>query len=338
VELDPQAREKLVKAALGLTLKEAENVLARALVTRGALDAEAVKVILSEKKQLIRKSGILEYFEHEEGLENLGGMEILKDWLMKRSTAFSEKAHQFGLPSPRGILLLGVQGCGKSLAAKTVSALWRQPLLRLDMGSIFSGLVGSSEENIRRAIKTAESIAPAVLWVDEIEKAFSGTQSSGASDGGTTSRVFATFLTWLQEKSKPVFVIATANNITQLPAELLRKGRLDEIFFVDLPDAQEREQIFRIHIAKKGRDPVLYDIPSLSAASEGFSGSEIEQAVISALYDAYDANRELAFQDLQQALLVTVPLSRTMSEPIEAMRLWAGPRARRASRGVEPCP
>jgi SpoVK/Ycf46/Vps4 family AAA+-type ATPase len=206
------------------------------------------------------------------------------------------------------------------------------------MGSIFSGLVGSSEENIRRAIKTAESIAPAVLWVDEIEKAFSGTQSSGASDGGTTSRVFATFLTWLQEKSKPVFVIATANNITQLPAELLRKGRLDEIFFVDLPDAQEREQIFRIHIAKKGRDPVLYDIPSLSAASEGFSGSEIEQAVISALYDAYDANRELAFQDLQQALLVTVPLSRTMSEPIEAMRLWAGPRARRASRGVEPCP
>lgn len=335
VELDGPGREKLVKAALGLTLKEAENVLARTLVTRGKLDNEAVKVILTEKKQLIRKSGILEYFEHEEGLENLGGLEVLKDWLKKRSSAFSESARKFGLPSPRGVLLLGVQGCGKSLTAKTVAALWRQPLLRLDMGSIFSSLVGSSEENLRRAIKTAESIAPAILWVDEIEKAFSGTQSSNTSDAGTTSRVFATFLTWLQEKSKPVFVIATANNITQLPAELLRKGRLDEIFFVDLPTARERAEIFRIHIAKKGRNPALYETNSLVGASEGFSGSEIEQAVISALYDAYDAGRELAPNDLLRALRETVPLSRTMNEPIEAMRRWAGQRARRASKGAE---
>ena len=255
VDLDKDSREKLIKAALGLTLKEAENVIARTLVTRGALDAEAVKVILTEKKQLIRKSGILEYYDHEEGLENLGGLEELKDWLLKRNTAFTEKAREFGLPSPRGVLLLGVQGCGKSLTAKTVAALWRQPLLRLDMGSIFAGLVGSSEENMRKAIKTAESIAPAILWVDEIEKAFSGTQSSGQSDAGTTSRVFGTFLTWLQEKKKPVFVIATANNISQLPPELLRKGRLDEIFFVDLPSAAERTEIFKIRYRQEGSQP-----------------------------------------------------------------------------------
>ena len=321
-----------------MTLKEAENVIARTLVTRGKLDEEAVKVILSEKKQLIRKSGILEYYDHEEGLENLGGLEVLKDWLKKRNTAFSEKAREFGLPSPRGVLLLGVQGCGKSLTAKTVAALWRQPLLRLDMGSIFSSLVGSSEENLRRAIRTAESIAPAILWVDEIEKAFSGTQSSSQSDAGTTSRVFGTFLTWLQEKKKPVFVIATANSITQLPPELLRKGRLDEIFFVDLPSAEERGEIFKIHIGKKGRNPARYETDALVDASEGFSGSEIEQAVVSALYDAYDELRDLEPRDLLRALRETVPLSRTMSEQIETMRKWAGVRARRASKGEVPCP
>jgi ATP-dependent 26S proteasome regulatory subunit len=331
VEMDGSIREAVIKAALGLTFKEAENVLARTLVTRGKLDAGAVEVVLTEKKQLIRKSGILEYYDHSEGIEGVGGMENLKDWLSKRSASFSERARQFGLPSPRGVLLLGVQGCGKSLCAKSISAMWRQPLLRLDMGAIFSSLVGSSEENLRRAIRTAESIAPAVLWVDEIEKAFSGTQSSNQSDAGTTSRVFGTFLTWLQEKKKPVFVVATANNISQLPPELLRKGRLDEIFFVDLPSATERAQIFRIHLSKKGRDVQAFDLLPLVQVSEGFSGSEIEQAVISALHDAFFEERELEQRDLVKALSETVPLSRTMSEPIAAMRQWAGERARPAA-------
>jgi SpoVK/Ycf46/Vps4 family AAA+-type ATPase len=331
VEMDASVKEAVVKAALGLTFKEAENVLARTLITRGKLDAGAVEVVLTEKKQLIRKSGILEYYDHAEGLESVGGMENLKNWLLKRTTSFSEKARQFGLPSPRGVLLLGVQGCGKSLCAKSIAAMWRQPLLRLDMGSIFSSLVGSSEENLRRAIRTAESIAPAVLWVDEIEKAFSGTQSSSQSDAGTTSRVFGTFLTWLQEKKKPVFVVATANNITQLPPELLRKGRLDEIFFVDLPRPTERAAIFRIHLAKKGRNPEAYDLTPLVQMSEGFSGSEIEQAVVSALHDAFFEDRELEKRDLLKALEETVPLSRTMSEPIEAMRQWAVERARPAA-------
>src|SRR5215212_4149510 len=248
IESDPTFMERVVEGALGLTLIEAENVFAKSAVRTHTFDLET---ILEEKKQIIRKSGLLEYYEHREEFSDVGGMEILKDWLVKRRNAFSSRARDFGLPLPKGILLIGVPGTGKSLTAKAVGALWQMPLLRLDVGKIFAGLVGSSEENIRSVIKTAEAIAPAILWIDELEKGFSGTGSSGQTDGGTTSRVFASFITWLQEKTSPVFVIATANNVMQLPPELLRKGRFDEIFFCDLPDREDRRAIFDIHLRKK---------------------------------------------------------------------------------------
>jgi SpoVK/Ycf46/Vps4 family AAA+-type ATPase len=251
--------------------------------------------------------------------------------LNKRAVAFTDEARAFGLPAPKGILLLGVQGCGKSLCAKAVSRLWQLPLLRFDMGRMFGSLVGSSEENVRRAIAVAESVAPAVLWVDEIDKAFVGSQSSGVTDGGTTARVFGTFLTWLSEKSAPVFVVATANDVQQLPPELLRKGRLDEIFYVDLPSEEEREEIFRIHLSKRGRDAANFDLPALVGASKDFSGAEIEEAIISALYDAFYAKQELATAHVLEALGQTVPLAKTMSERISAQRGWANGRARNAS-------
>src|SRR6476659_3204775 len=273
IESDPTHMERVVEAALGLTLVEAENVFAKSAVRTHTFDLET---ILEEKKQIIRKSGLLEYYEHREEFSDVGGMETLKDWLVKRRNAFSSRARDFGLPLPKGILLIGVPGTGKSLTAKAVGALWQMPLLRLDVGKIFGGLVGSSEENIRTVIKTSEAIAPAILWIEELEKGFSGTQSSGSTDGGTTSRVFGTFITWLQEKTSPVFVIATANNVSQLPPELLRKGRFDEIFFVDLPSADERREIFRIHIKKRAtadypRNPDNFDLNALIEASEGYS-------------------------------------------------------------------
>ena len=232
---------------------------------------------------------------------------------------------------PKGLLLLGVQGCGKSLAAKAVSRYWRMPLLRLDMGQLFGSLVGASEENVRRAIKLAESISPAILWIDEIDKGFSGLKSSGESDSGTTSRVFATLITWLQEKTKPVFVIATANNVEQLPPELLRQGRFDEIFFVDLPTSEERAEIFRIHLQRRRRDPRKFDLRALVEATEGFSGAEIEQGVISALYDAFDSGQDLDQPTLVGAIGQSRPLSRVMAEEIDARRRWAQGRTRSAS-------
>jgi SpoVK/Ycf46/Vps4 family AAA+-type ATPase len=258
-------------------------------------------------------------------------MAMLKDWLGKRVVAFGDEAREFGLPAPKGILLLGVQGCGKSLCAKAIASLWQLPLLRFDMGRMFGSLVGSSEENVRRAIAVAESVAPAVLWVDEIDKAFAGSQSAWGGDGGTTARVFSTFLTWLSEKSAPVFVVATANDISNLPPELLRKGRFDEIFFVDLPAPPERGDIFRIHLALRGREAGGFDLPALVAASEDFSGAEIEQAIISALFDAFAAREELATPHVLAALHETVPLARTMDEQIDGLRAWADGRARNAS-------
>ncbi len=331
INLDSAGRERLLQAALGLTLKEAENVFAKTLVNDGKLDADDVSEILSEKQQIIRKSGLLEYYEASEQITDIGGLDALKEWLNKRGMAFSDDAREFGLPAPKGVLLLGVQGCGKSLCAKAVSGLWNLPLLRFDMGKMFGSLVGSSEENIRRAIQIAESVAPAILWVDEIDKAFAGSQSSASSDGGTTARVFGTFLTWLSEKTAPVFIIATANDISQLPPELLRKGRLDEIFFVDLPAAKEREQIFAIHLACRGRDPQKFQLAELAEHSDGFSGAEIEEAVVSALYDAFYSDSELDQSAMLKALAETVPLSRTMSEGLAHLRNWAEGRARNAS-------
>jgi AAA+ superfamily predicted ATPase len=331
INLDSEGREKLVHAARGLTLKEAENVFAKTLVLDGKLDADDISVVFSEKQQIIRKSGTLEYYDSQERFSHVAGLENLKDWLKKRSAAFSERAAHFGLPAPKGVLLLGVQGCGKSLCAKAASSLWKLPLLRFDIGRVFGSLVGSSEESMRRALQTAESVAPAILWIDEIDKAFAGTQGSAGSDGGTASRVFGTFLTWLSEKTAPVFVIATANDISHLPPELLRKGRVDEIFFVDLPSEAERKEIFRIHLAKRKRDPLKFDLDALAKQSDGFSGAEIEEAIISGLFDAFGQGSDLDTAILRGGLAESVPLSRTMSEELNRLRTWAQGRARPSS-------
>ena len=331
IDLDDAGRERLLQAALGLTWNEAENVFAKIIVKDSRLSGQDVHGVFAEKQQIIRKSGLLEYYESSETFSQVGGLGVLKDWLLKRAVAFTEQARTFGLPPPKGVLLLGVQGCGKSLCAKAVSSLWQLPLLRFDMGRMFNSLVGSSEENVRKAISVAESVAPAILWVDEIDKAFAGVQGSGGTDGGTTARVFGTFLTWLSEKTSPVFVVATANDITQLPPELLRKGRLDDIFFVDLPAEEERTEIFRIHLTRRGRQPENFDIKALVAASGNFSGAEIEESIISALYDAFYAQHDLTTEDVLETLHQTVPLSKTMDEHLSRLRNWAEGRARHAS-------
>src|SRR5512138_3583471 len=331
VELTRDDADQLIKAALGLTLAEAENAFAKAIAHDGRLSKDDVPLVLEEKRQVIRKSGLLEYYPTEESLANVGGLDALKRWLSRRGAAFSEAARRFGLPEPKGLLLLGVQGCGKSLTAKAIAAQWGLPLLRLDMGRIFSGLIGSSEENLRKAIRVAESVAPVVLWIDEIEKGLAGMQSSGASDGGVTARVMGTLLTWLQEKTAPAFVVATANKIEALPPELLRKGRFDEIFFIDLPALAERREILDIHVRKRGRDPAAYDLDLLAGLSQGFSGSELEQAVVSGLYDAFAEGKELGQGHLARAVEEARPLSVTMREEIDRLREWSRTRTRAAS-------
>lgn len=333
--LEPGERKRLAQAALGLTRTETENVLAKVVVRDRCLDAGHWKEILAEKQQIIRKSGLLEYHEADESFATVGGLDGVKDWLRKRGAALTPEARAFGLPVPRGVLLLGVQGCGKSLCAKATAAQWQLPLLRFDMGRMFSGLVGSSEENIRRALAVAESVAPAVLWMDELDKAFSGARASGQSDGGTTARVLGTFLTWLAEKTSSVFVVATANDISSLPPELLRKGRLDEIFFVDLPGEDERREILAIHLKKCGRDPAAFRVEELAAASAGLSGAEIEQALIDGLFEAFAAGTELTDDHIARALRQTIPLARTMEEEITRLRAWARGRTRAAGRNQD---
>ena len=328
LKLDPQEREKVLKAAQGLTCTECENVLAKSLVQTRGLD---VNLIVAEKKQIIRRSNILEYFEASEDMSFVGGMPLLKEWLNKRGLAFSERARKFGLPEPKGLLLLGVQGAGKSLIAKAISSHWQLPLLRLDLGSLFSEMVGSSEQNMRSALRLAESVAPCLLWLDELEKGLAGAVSSHLSDAGTTARVFGSFLTWMQEKTAPVFVVATSNDITILPPEILRKGRFDEIFFIDLPTFEERAQIFAIHLARRGRNPRNFDLDLLAEKCDGFSGAEIEQLVISGLYDAFEGGHDLKNEDILNSLANTIPLSRTMENQISALRNWARAHARPAS-------
>jgi hypothetical protein len=336
LKLDDETHEKVLNAARGLTCTEAENVFAKSLVMTRCLDLD---VIVAEKKQIIRRSQVLEYFEAEEDMSLVGGVPLLKEWLAKRALAFSERARRFGLPEPRGLLLLGVQGAGKSLVSKAVASQWQLPLLRLDLGRLFSELVGSSEHNMRTALRLAESVAPCILWVDELEKGLAGAASSHLSDAGTTARVFGSFLTWMQEKTSPVFVIATSNDISILPPEALRKGRFDEIFFIDLPAFDERREIFAIHLAKRGRDPLAFDLTRLARQSEGFSGAEIEQAVISGLYDAFEADHDLTDDDILRNLSDTVPLSHTFEAQIGALRNWARSHARPASpRTTQPAP
>lgn len=330
-----EAREKLLRAALGLTKDEAEKVYRKAQVTTGRLTEAEVDIVLSEKKQLIRRNGILEYIEEDETIDAVGGLEELKRWLKQRSNAFTERAREYGLPQPKGMLILGVPGCGKSLIAKTTARLWGLPLMRLDMGRVYDGsMVGRSEANLRNALKTAESISPAILFIDELDKAFAGSTGSADSDGGTSSRIFGSFLTWMQEKTSPVFVMATANRVERLPGEFLRKGRFDEIFFVDLPNAEERQEIFKIHIAKRRRDLARFDLDQLAKVSDGFSGAEIEQALVAAMYEAFAQDREFTQLDIIAAIKATQPLSRTMTEQVTALRDWARQRARPAAASV----
>lgn len=333
VELKTHLRNRLIDAALGMTSMEADLAYCLASV-KDSLDEKSPFTVSSEKEQIIKKSGILDYFPKNESLKDVGGMETLKEWLKKRQLAYDKEARDWGLQEPKGLLLLGVPGCGKSLIAKSIASNWNMPLLRLDIGKVFQGIVGSSEDNIRKAIATAEAVAPCVLWIDEIEKGLNGVQSSGATDGGVTSRIFSTILTWMQEKIAPVFVVATANNINLLPPELLRKGRFDEIFFVDLPTFEERKNIFKIHLSKKNQNPTIFPLEEFSSHTEGFNGAEIEECIKEALFAAYIANPKepkLEVVHIMNAIKETVPLSTTMKEQISMLRQWAVTRAKNAS-------
>lgn len=322
VNIDPATGRKLVQNLKGLTLNEAERVLTRAIVHDGRLSADDLPLILDAKKEKISQSGLIEFFPRQETFDGIGGLKNLKQWLGIRKEAFSEEAKRFGIDPPRGVLLLGIQGCGKSLMAKAVAQEWELPLLRLDTGSLYSKFIGETETNVREAIRLAESMAPVVLWIDEIEKAFTP-QGGSDADGGVSARLLGTFLSWLQEKKAPVFVVATANNISMLPPELLRKGRFDEIFFMDLPGIAERADIFRLHLQRRKRDPSGFDLDALARASEGFSGAEIEQGLVSALYVAFSAHKELCTDSILKELKSTRPLSLVMKEQIDQMRAWA---------------
>jgi len=337
-ELGSDGRERLAKAALGLTLFEAENAFARAMVDDGRLTDADIVLVQDEKKQIVQKSGVLEVVSSSIGLDDIGGLENLKTWLRKRNGSWMDEARAYGLPAPKGVLVTGVPGCGKSMTAKAMASAWSLPLVRLDIGKVFGGLVGASEQNMRTALRTAEAIAPCVMWIDEIEKGFAS-GASGSGDSGTSARVFGTFLSWMQEKTAAVFVIATANTISLLPPEMMRKGRFDEIFFIDLPTDSERTVIFELHLkARLLAGPALGSLDvsedllaSLVAATEGFSGAEIEQVVIAACFDAFNERRALTGDDLLHEIDKTVPLSVTQAEQIAALRAWADIRAVAAS-------
>ena len=331
IKLGAELKDKMIRAGLGLTEKESRRVFLRALIEHPEFSEEHLDAILSQKKQIIRQQNLLEFYQVSEKFGEVGGLDLLKDWLKSRARAFSDDARKYGLPEPRGLLMLGIQGCGKSLCAKAVANLWRLPLLRFDSSLVLGSYMAPPEVNIKRAIQLAESVSPCVLWIDEIEKGFAANLISGKEASGAVSRAFASFLVWLQERKKPVYVIATANNINDLPPELVRKGRFDEIFFVDLPKIHEREEIFSIHLSKRGRNFKDFNIRLLASESEGFSGSEIEQSIIAAMYQAFTEGREFNSEDIRKALSDTVPLSETMEEQVEELRRWAKNRARHAS-------
>lgn len=329
--LDRGIKDKLIDAALGMTELEADLAYCLAW-SKEKLGEESPDIVMQEKEQIIKKSGILEFYRQNESLKNVGGLANLKVWLEKRGMAFSPRARAFHLSEPKGILLLGIPGCGKSLTAKAIASMWNMPLLRLDIGKVFEGLVGSSESNMRLAIKTAEAVAPCILWIDEIEKGLAGTGASGNTDSGVTARVFSSLLTWMQEKKKAVFTVATANGVEHLPPELLRKGRFDAIFFVDLPTEEERIDIFEIHLAKRNQAPKKFPLEKLAKASTGYNGAEIEEAINDALFTAFSENPKepkLTLKHLMQALdpKESVILAHTMRERIEFLRDWADNRA-----------
>jgi SpoVK/Ycf46/Vps4 family AAA+-type ATPase len=337
-EITADEQERIIQAAMGLTTVEAESAFAKAIVenaSNGTKDVPISKLVMKEKANTVKKTGILEYFEAKQTVNDVGGLENLKEWLTMRSKAFSKQARDFGLPMPRGILLVGLPGCGKSLSAKAASNILGVPLLRFDIGRVFGGLVGESESNMRTAIQTAEAVGSCVLWIDEMEKAFAGMGGSGSTDGGTSQRVFGNFITWMQEKTTPCFIISTVNRIEGLPPELLRKGRFDETFFVGLPSEKEREAILQIHIQKYGRklkDFNAKEITECVKASDGFSGAELEEAVVSALYVAFHHERELQGDDILKAIKNTNPLSKSKAKELEAMASWAESNALNASK------
>jgi ATP-dependent 26S proteasome regulatory subunit len=321
VNLTALGREKLVKAALGLTAAQAQRVFASAIVGNAdsTLDDRDIDLVTLEKRQILLESEALEFYPVSETPDDVGGLDILKNWLRMRDLAFTQKARDYGLPAPKGIALIGIPGTGKSLTAKMIGGLWRMPLIRLDVGALFGSLVGESEERTRRALHLAETIAPCVLWIDEMEKAL----AHGGLDSGTSTRVFGSILTWMQEKTAECFVVATANDISSLPPELLRRGRFDEIFFLDLPSERERKEIFSVHLRKRRRISQDYDLDLLARRSEGYVGSEIEQAVIDAMYGGFsDGGREFSTEDILYALSRQVPLSVSQRETIEALRAW----------------
>jgi len=342
-DVDRDERAAIIEACMGLTTTEAENAVAKAVVDWRKLQKDNPKgdlpnisvLVMEEKAKAIKKTGILEYYPVSDTMKDVGGLANFKEWMSMRQKAFSEKARDFGLPSPRGVLFVGLPGTGKSLAAKACAKAFGVPLIRFDIGRVFSGLVGSSEANMRIAIQTAEAIGMCVLWLDEIEKAFAGLASSGTTDSGVSARVFGSFITWMQEKKVPVFVVATCNKISGLPPELTRKGRFDDIFFVDAPDPKEREEILKIHIQKRGRDPKKFDLADCVSNSEGFSGAELEEAVVSGLFNAFYKGQEITDFHIQHAILNTVPLSRSRASDMAEMRDWAGKFAQHASKKKE---
>lgn len=319
VNLTELGREKMIQAAKGMTSNQAQRVFAKAIVSGGTLDDKDITTVINEKKQIVRQTEALEFYSTSESLDNVGGLDVLKEWLTLREKAFSKEARDYGLPSPKGIALIGIPGTGKSLTAKMIAGIWKLPLLRLDVGSLFGSLVGESEERTRRALKIAETVAPCILWIDEIEKAF----STSYGDSGTSQRVFADVLTWMQEKISQCFVVATANNISALPPELLRKGRFDEIFFLDLPTFEERREIFSVHLKRRKRIPCNFNLDKLAEESEGFVGAEIEQSIIDAMYMAFnDGMRDINTSDISENLEKQVPLSKSQREIVGDLRKW----------------
>ena len=322
-------REQLVKACQGLSRIRIQRVLASSLAAKQQVDESDIDRVLAEKKQAIRQTGILEFFPAQETLKNVGGLENLKQWVKSRQNAFTDEARQYGIPNPKGVLLVGIQGTGKSLSAKIIARQWRLPLLRLDAGRLFGGIVGESEDRVRQMITICEAVAPCVLWIDEIDKAFGNITSGVDGDSGTSRRVFGSLITWMQEKTSPVFIVATANNVQILPAELLRKGRFDEIFFLNLPTELEREEIFKVHL-NKWRPQRLreFDLPTLAAKAKNFSGAEIEQVLIDAMHRAFgnsdnEQKRDFTTEDILESISSTVPLATIASRQIEELKQWA---------------
>jgi len=314
--------DTIVRNLRGLTRRQAERIITDTVTGDRCFDDNDINRVIASKRGMIQRGGLLEYVETPLDLSEIGGMSHLKNWLNQRKGAFSSKAEEFGLQAPRGVLMLGVQGAGKSLCAKAIATAWHQPLLRMDPGALYASFIGESERNLREALRQTEMMSPVVLWIDEIEKAFASAASRSA-DGGLSQRMFGTLLTWMQEHAGPVFVVATANDIGALPPELLRKGRFDEIFFVDLPNQKVRREIFTIHLQKRNRDPGKFDLGALAKASSGYSGSEIEQAVISALHEAYSEKEGLSTDRILSAIRNSPPISVTLAERIQSLRIWA---------------